>query len=88
MQQVLHVQCIDAILRVVLDELVGDDERLVRVWGANAIEGETTGQTGNGAEQAFKGLRHVMRDEVLVDLHHGDDGLLRVGQLGFTTNTQ
>ena len=34
MQQVLRVQRVDAVLRVVLDHLVGDEERLVRVRGS------------------------------------------------------
>jgi hypothetical protein len=67
-QQVLHVQRVDAVLGVVLDELVRDEERLVGVGGAQAVERETTGQTSNGAEQTFERLGHVVRDEVLVDL--------------------
>jgi hypothetical protein len=67
-QQVLHVQRVDAVLGVVLDELVRDEERLVGVGGAQAVERETTGQACNGAEQAFERLGHVVRDEVLVDL--------------------
>ena len=73
MQQILHVQRVDAILGVVLDDLVADEQRLVRVGCAETVEGKTTGQTGDGAEQRLERLRHVVGNEVLVNLHHGDD---------------
>lgn len=88
MQQILHVQRVDAILGVVLDDLVADEQRLVRVGCAETVEGETTGQTGDGAEQRLERLRHVVGNEVLVNLHHGDNRLLRVSQFRFTTNTE
>ena len=47
MEQVLHVQSVDTILRVVPDDLVTDEERLVRIGGTEAIQGETTGQTSD-----------------------------------------
>ena len=50
MQQVLHVQRVDAILRIVLDKLVADEQRLVCVRRPETIERETTGQTGDGSE--------------------------------------
>ena len=50
MQKVLHVQRIDAIFRIVVDELVGDEEWLVRIRGAETIEGEATGQASDGTE--------------------------------------
>lgn len=49
-QQILHVQGVDAVLRVVGDELVRDEQRLVRVRRPQAIEREATGQTGDRAE--------------------------------------
>ena len=85
MQEILHVQRIDTVLGVVLDNLVADEERLVRIRGAETVERETTGQTGDGTEQTLESLGHVMRDEVFVDLHHRNEGLLRVGQLRLTT---
>jgi len=41
MQEILHMQGVDAIFRVVLDELVRNERGLVRVGGSQAIEGET-----------------------------------------------
>ena len=87
-QQVLHVQCVDAVLRVVLDDLVADEQRLVRVRGTKTVERETTGQTGDGTEETFERFGHVVGNEVLIDLHHRDDGLLRVRKLCFTTDTK
>jgi hypothetical protein len=52
----------------------------VGVGRAQAIERETTRKTGDRPEQTLKCLRQVMRDEVLVDLHHGDNGLFGVSQ--------
>lgn len=68
MKQVLHVQSVDPILRVVVNDLVGDEERLVRVRSAQSVDRETTGQTGNGTEQRLEGLGQMVRDEVFVDL--------------------
>ena len=87
-QQVLHVQGVDAILRVVVDDLVADEQGLVGIRGAETVERETTGQTSDGAEQTFESLGHVVRNEVLVDLHHRDDRLLSVRQLSFTADTE
>ena len=47
MQQILHVQSIYTILRVVLDELVRDEQRLVGVGSTKTVERETTGKTGD-----------------------------------------
>lgn len=47
MQQVLHVQSIHTILRVVLNELIRDEQWLVRVGGSETVESETTGKTGD-----------------------------------------
>ena len=68
MQQILHMQGIDAILRVVLDELVRDEQGLVCIGGSQAIEGETTRQTGDGTEKTLECFSHVMRDKVFVHL--------------------
>jgi hypothetical protein len=40
----------------------------VGIGSPQAIERETTRQTGNRSEQTLESLSHVMRDEVLVDL--------------------
>ena len=69
MQQILHMQRIDAIFRVVVDELVGDEERLVRIRGAETIEGEATGQASDGTEEGLEGLGQVVRNVVLVHLY-------------------
>lgn len=105
MEQILHVQSIHAIFRIVLDQLVRNQQGLVRIRGTETIKRETTGQTSDGAEKTFERLRHVMGNEVLVDLqsvltkisvkrlsdthlHHRDDRLLRVSQLGLSANAQ
>jgi hypothetical protein len=43
MEEVLHVEGVDAVLGVVMDKLIGDQEWLVGVWGAEAVESEATG---------------------------------------------
>ena len=40
----------------------------MRVGGPQAIEGETTRQTGDGTEKTLECFGHVMRDEVFVHL--------------------
>ena len=72
MEQVLHVQRVDTILRVILNKLVRDQEGLVGVGSTQTVEGETTGQTGGGTEQGLERLGHVVRDEVLVHLMHSE----------------
>lgn len=69
-----------------MDDLVGYEEWLVRVGRAETVEGETTGKTGDGTEKGLESLGHVVRDEVFVDLHHGDDGPFRIGQRSFSTD--
>jgi hypothetical protein len=61
-EQVLEVERVDAVLRVVVDDLVRDEERLARVGGAQTVHRETTGQTGDGAEQRLERLGEVVRD--------------------------
>ena len=80
MQQILHMQRVDAILRIILDYLVRDQQRLVRIGRPEAVQRETTGKTSNRAEKTLKRLCHVMRNEVLINLHHSDDRLLSVRQ--------
>jgi hypothetical protein len=67
-QQVLHVQGVDVVLWVVLDHLVGYQKWFVGTRSPQAIERETTRQTGNRSAQILESLGHVMRDEVLVEL--------------------
>ena len=44
MQEILHMQGVDAVFRVVLDELVRNERGLVRVGGSQAMEGEQPGK--------------------------------------------
>lgn len=67
-EQVLHVQGVDAILGIILNHLVSNEERLMCVWSSKTVEGETTRKTGHGTEETLERLGHVMRNEVLVDL--------------------
>lgn len=69
MQQILHMQCVDPVLRIVVYELVRDEQRLVRVRCPQAVERETTRQTGDGTKERLERLGHVMRDEIFVDLN-------------------
>ena len=87
-EKVLHMQCVDTVLLVVLDDLVADEEWLVGVRSAQTVKRETTRQTSDGTEQGLERLGHMVGDEVLVDLHHRDDGLLGIRKLGFTTNAE
>jgi len=41
MKQVLHVQCIDSVLGVILYDLVGNEKWLVGVRSSQAVHGET-----------------------------------------------
>ena len=68
MQQVLHMQRVHPIFRVILDDLVGDEERFVGVCGSKSIHSETTGKTGDRSEETLECLGQVMGDEVFVDL--------------------
>ena len=68
MQEVLHVQSVDSVFGIVLDDLVRNEEGLVGVVRSKAVHGETTGQASDGAEQAFESLGQVMRDKVLIHL--------------------
>ena len=47
MEQVLHVQSVDTVLRVVPDDLVTDEERLVGIGSTKTIKCETTRKTGD-----------------------------------------
>ena len=67
-EKVLHMQCVDTVLLVVLDDLVADEEWLVGVRGAQTVKRETTRQTSDGTEQRLERLSHMVGDEVLVDL--------------------
>jgi len=85
-QQVLHMERIDPVLRIVVKKLIGDEEGFMGVWSAQAVESETTGKTSNRPEETFESLGHVVRDEIFVDLHHGDQGLFRIRQRRFSTD--
>lgn len=67
-EEVLEMQRVDPILRIVLDDTMRDKQRLVRVWRTESVHGETTGQTSDGTEETFKRFGEVMRDEIFVDL--------------------
>ena len=62
------MQGVDAVFRVVLDELVRNEQGLVRVGGSQAIEGETTRQTGDETEKTLECFSHMMRDKVFIHL--------------------
>ncbi len=67
-QQILLVQRVDIIDRVVFNDLLVDEQRDRLVGRADAIHAKTAGQARHGAKQRFKRLCHVMRNEVLVNL--------------------
>ncbi|KAI3482061.1 hypothetical protein L1887_55325 [Cichorium endivia] len=56
MQQILLVQRVHAVLRVVVDDAVRDEQRSALVRAADAVERETTGQTRHAAKQRFERL--------------------------------
>ena len=86
-QQILQVKRVDAVLRVVVDDLVRHEQWLVGVGRAESVHRETTGKTGDRPEERFESLGKVVRDEVLVDLRHCNDRLLRVGDRRFSADT-
>jgi hypothetical protein len=51
-----------------MNDLIRDEERLVRVRCSQSIDRETTGQTGNRVEERFERLGQMVRDEVFVHL--------------------
>ena len=51
MKQVLQVKRVDPILRVVVDDLVGDEEGFMAVGRTKAVHGETTRKAGDGPEE-------------------------------------
>ena len=82
------MESVDTVLRVVVDDSLGDEEWLVGVGSAESVHGETTGQASDRAEQAFECFGEVVGDVVFVDLHHSDDRVLGIGNRSFTTNTE
>ena len=60
---------------------------VVSLGSADAVHGETTRKTGDGTEKRLEGLGQVVRDEVLVDLHHGGERRFGVGQGSFTADS-
>lgn len=71
MQKILHVQRVDPVFGIVFNHLIRYEERFVGIRSPDAIESETTGKTGNGAEQTFERFGHMMRDEVFIHLSLG-----------------
>ncbi len=76
-QQILHVQGIDAILRIVLDHLVRDEERFVAVRRPQPVHREAARQAGDGAKERFEGFCKMVGNEVLVDLQRATSGQSR-----------
>jgi hypothetical protein len=67
-EEVLLVEGVDEVLRIVVDDALGDDDRSALVGGSETVDREATGETGDGAEEGFEGFGEVVRDEVFVDL--------------------
>jgi len=63
-----EMQDVDAILPVVLDKLVHNEQGLVRDGGSQAIEGETTRQIDDRTEKSLECFGHVIRDKVFIRL--------------------
>jgi hypothetical protein len=59
-QEVLEVERVDPVLGIIVNDLVGNEQRFVRVGCAEAVHGETAGQTSNGPEQTLKRLGEVV----------------------------
>lgn len=85
-EQVLLVQRVDVGIRVFFDDAVRDDDRPSFVGGTDAVERETAGQAGDGAEETFERFGEVMRDVVFVHLDHRPPRAVFVRELGFTTD--
>lgn len=69
-EQVLRVQRVDNVFRVVFNDIrVGknwDPVVLATLGGLDAVHAETTGQTGHTTEDRLKSLSQVMRNKVPV----------------------
>jgi hypothetical protein len=59
---------VDPVLRVIQDDLVRDEQRLVGIGRSQSVKREATGKTGHGPEERLKRLGEMMRQVVLVDL--------------------
>lgn len=86
-EQVLFMKRIDVRFRVLLDDAIGNDDGPALVGSSDAVERETTGQTGDGAKQTLEGLAQMMGDIVLVNLDHSPPGAFLVFKFGFTADT-
>ena len=53
-KQILHMQRIDPIFGIILDDLIGNQKRFVGIRGAEAVEGKTPRKTGDGTEKTFE----------------------------------
>ena len=86
-QQVLHVQRVHTDLRVCVDYILADKQRLSSFCGADAIHTETSRKTGDGAKERLESLGQIMGDVVLVYLDHGDHRALCVTQSSFAAHS-
>jgi hypothetical protein len=70
-EQILLVEGVHIRLGVLFDDTVGDDDWATFVGCADAVEGEATGKTCDGAKKRFEGLRKMVGNVIFVDLDHG-----------------
>lgn len=86
-EQILLVQRINVGLGVLVDDAVRDDDRATLVSRANTIEGETAGQTGDGAEERLERLGKMVGDVVFVHLDHRPPRALLVLEFRLPTDS-
>ena len=55
-EQILLVEGINVGFGILFDDPIVNDDRTTFVCGTDPVEGETTWQTGDGAEQALQGF--------------------------------
>jgi hypothetical protein len=67
-EKVLFVQSVDIGLGILVDDNRGDDDRSTFVGSTDAVDGETSGKTGDRSEERLECFCEVMGDEVLVYL--------------------
>ena len=69
-EQIFLVEGVDVPLRVVVNDTIRDDDRPTLVRRSDTIQRETTGQTGDRAEQTFESFSKMMGDVIFVNLNH------------------
>ena len=85
-QQIFHVQGIDAYFRVGVNDFATDEKRLSGFRSPDTIHAETTRETGHRSKQRLESFGEIVRYVILVDLDHRNKRRLGIGKRCFATN--